>query len=90
MTYSYYIGIFDNFSLDIMQWVFLLIITFLFMVGISSIISFNKHTAKNKTLYVIAYFVLSLFAGGVVGIVVSIITHFITYAFVSDFRKDYT
>lgn len=90
MTYSYYIGIFDNFSLEIMQWVFLLIVILLFMVGISAIMAFNKHAAKHKTIYVLAYFVSWLFVGGVIGIVVAIMTHFLTYAFVSDFRKDYT
>ena len=89
MSYSYFIGLFTNLSLDFMPWVFLVVVVLLGLIGISSLLTLSEHNAKQKTLYVIAYFIVCLFVGGLVGIMVSIITHFMTYAFVSEFRKDY-
>ena len=89
MTYSYFIGLFGGFSLEMMQWIFLSIVVLLVMIGISAWMTYANKDAKQKTFVSLIYFLVWLFAGGIVGIVVAVLVHFITYAFISDFKKDY-
>ena len=89
MEYSYFIGLFENFVLSGMQWVFFLALMLLLVIGISAFISYGKTSPKTKTIYVLIYLAVSLLIGGIVSIILVALVHFITYAFVSDFRKDY-
>lgn len=90
MEYSYFIGFFDNLSLKIMPWVFVAVIVWLVMIGASVWMAFNTKTAMKKTLISLLYVFVWLLAGGLVGFVVATLTQLITFAFVSDFSKDYT
>jgi len=89
VQYSYIIGLFANMNLETMQWVYLSLVVILVMIGISSVSAFGTQAPKKKTLTTLVYLVFWLFIGGIVGIVIATLMHFVTYAFVSDFRKDY-
>ena len=89
MKYSYFIGLFENLTLSGMQWVFVFVLMLLLLIGISAFISYGKTTPQKKTIYVLIYLAVSLLLGGVISIVVVALIHFITYAFISDFRTDY-
>lgn len=90
MIYSYYIGVFGNLSLNTMPWVFLSIIVWLVMIGASIWMAYNIETAKKKALVSLVYIFVWLLFGGIVGFVIAALTQFITFAFVSDFTKDYS
>ena len=90
MEYSYFIGLLTNISLDLMQWVFAGIAIGLFMISASALITFSKKPNQIKIFHIMGYFFAWLIVGGLIGFVSSSSVHFLTYAFINDFRRDYT
>ncbi len=97
MEYSYLIGVLTNFDLEILQWLFYVLFSTIILAGVStiiltgvpSLIHLNRKLVKFQPYIIFAYFVLSLVLTGIFGLLYVVITHFITYAFISDFKKDY-
>ena len=89
MTYSYFFGLLVNFSITWQQWVFVLFILLLILIGFSSIICLNCKNIKSKIAYSLFYFLVNLICFGLLGSVLTIVLHFITYSLISEFRKDY-
>lgn len=89
MEYSYFIGFFVNLDLGLMQWVYVALTMLILLAGSSSALIYSKKSGLKGTINLLSYFFTWLIAGGIMGLVMSVLTHFITYAFISEFKKDY-
>ena len=89
LQYSYFTGLVTNLSLSFPQWFFYGILTLTIVVAISSYIHLKKMQTTRVFVNVVAFLLTSLLLGGGVGFLVVLFVHFISYALVTDFRKDY-
>ena len=90
MDYSYLIGVFSNFSMSVLAWFFTLTFIALVLVGLSMWITYHSSKGLKKAAYNLAFLISMLFIGGVIGLVFTSLLHFITFAFVTEFKNDYS
>jgi hypothetical protein len=91
MEYSFFIGILSNFDFTVGGWVFFGAALLLVLLASSSLLYvFTKPKAiQFKIAVVMAYICIGLIFLGIVGMIIFALTYFISYAFITDFTKDY-
>jgi hypothetical protein len=91
MQYSFYVGILPNFDLSISGWIFAVIAMLLLLVGGASLLYSYSRSQKLpiKIGYFIAFSLSGLIFFGIAGVIFFALAYFASYAFITDFTKDY-
>lgn len=91
MQYSFFVGILPNFDLSVSAWIFTVTAMLLLLVGASSLLYTYMRSKKlsNKIAAFIGFSLSGLIIFGIVGFVIFALAYFASYAFISDFTKDY-
>jgi len=93
MTYSLFIGLLDNLDISWESWTFLFIIFEVLIVSLIVYLALNKHSFKkndssnkNKIIFLMITFLITLVLFGIVGFITFLLTYLITISFLSDYR----
>jgi len=91
MEYNFFVGVLPNFDFSIGGWVFFVATALLLLVGSSALlyVFVRNRLLHFKIALLVAYVFVGLLTFGVVGMLMFSLSYFVSYAFITDFTKDY-
>lgn len=91
MEYSFFTGILPNFDFTFAGWIFFAAALLLVLVGVGSLlyVFVKPRPLQLKIGVTVAYIFTGLLLFGIAGMVIFSLTYFASYAFITDFTKDY-
>jgi hypothetical protein len=86
MEFSFLFGLLVNISMSIGAWLFAIVA---YLGALFAMTWYGQFVAKQGFLTVLGIFVGSLIGTGILGCIASMLTYFIAYSLLSDFKNDY-